>query len=47
MTTKEKALRKYPIDLHWHNGRTVENQPRQVDVNKYKRRIYLNGLNND
>jgi hypothetical protein len=38
------SLLKYPIKLHWHNGATVEHPPKQVDVNKYKRAIYLKGL---
>lgn len=38
------ALLKFPIDMHWHNGRTVEHPPKEVDVNKYKRRTYLEAL---
>lgn len=45
MSNEELALLKYPIKLHWHNGRTVEHPPKQVDVNKYKRAIFLKGLN--
>lgn len=44
MTLEEKSFLKYPIKLHWHNGITVEHPPKQVDVNKNKRAIYLKGL---
>lgn len=44
MQLEKIALLKFPVDIHAHNGRTVEHSPVRVDVNKYKRRTYLEAL---
>lgn len=40
----DKAKKKYPVAIRYHNGRTVEHEPVEVDVNKYKRRNYFKAL---